>query len=381
MLFHSRTKNSGVVNCYLYNQLDYETAKKIKDLKMNKINVAVIGLGHAANDFHLPVLTQFDDVELFLCDSWPERLTESKEKWEIPEERCFNDIEKMMESVNINASYVLFPQYIWRGRPPTPHQEVVKSVLAYGKPVFVEKPLSMTYPDAKELADAAAEAGVNTTQVGYQRRFNPLLTEGLKLVRERGPLLNCSFGFFKGLKPYDPEVDVIPIPPYDHLTLDFIHCLDLMRWVPQSEMTDFFSTTGRVGVEPELTQFHAMGKFKNGCTSVFSSNMRAGARVLDFQLHGIGISVYITMAPGGSHYSSMKATILRDNDPENPKYIYDYELAPDGRSQGCVGFWQENRHFIDCVTSDVSTQCEFSDAAKTSELADIILNKIPEKTT
>jgi len=28
MLFHSRTKNPSVVNYYLYNQLDYETAKK-----------------------------------------------------------------------------------------------------------------------------------------------------------------------------------------------------------------------------------------------------------------------------------------------------------------------------------------------------------------
>jgi virulence factor len=347
---------------------------------MSKMKVAVIGLGHAANDFHLPVLTGFDDVEIYLCDAWPERLAEGKEKWRIPEEKCFDDIDKMMGAVSLNASYVLLPQYVWRGRPPSPHKEVVKSVLAYGKPVFVEKPLSMTYPDAKELADAAADAGVTTTQVGYQRRFNPLLTEGLKLVRERGPLLNCTFGFFKGEKPYNAEVDVIPIPPYDYLTLDFIHCLDLMRWAPQSDMTEFFSTTGRVGVAPELTQFHAMGKFENGCTSIFSSNMRAGARALDFQLHGIGISVYITMAPGGSHYSSMKATVFTDNDYENPKYIYDYELAPDNSALGCVGFWQENRHFIDCVKSDIRTSCDFSDAAKTSELADIILKKIPAKT-
>lgn len=342
---------------------------------MSRMKVAIVGLGHAANDFHLPCLTKFDDVEIYLCDTWPERLSEGRAKWQIPEERCFSDIDQIMQTVALNATYVLLPQYVWRGRPPSPHQDVVKSVLAYGKPVFVEKPLSMTYAHAQELADAALAAGVTTTQVGYQRRFHPLLTEGLKRVQERGPLLNCSFGFFKGEKAYDPEVDVIPIPPYDHLTLDFIHCLDLMRWVPQSEMTEFLSTTGRVGIEPELTQFHALGKFENGCTSIFSSNMRAGARVLDFQLHGIGISVYITMAPGASHYSSMKAAIFTDNDYENPKIIYDHELAPDCSSQACVGFWQENRHFINCVKSDIRTKADFADAAKTSELCEKVLGQ------
>ena len=279
---------------------------------MGDMKVGVIGLGQAANNFHLPVLTRFDDVEVYLCDTWPDRLAEAKEKWRIAEDRCFSDLDKMMEKVDPHAVYVLIPQYIWRGRTPSPHKEVVKSVLAYGKPLFVEKPLSLNYPDAKELADAAAEAGVVTTQVGYQRRFHPLLSEGLKRVRDKGPLLNCSFSFFKGHKEYNPEVDVIPMPPYDHLTLDFIHCLDLMRWVPQSEMLEFFSTTGNVGIEPETTQFHALAKFENGCTSMFSSNWRAGARVLDFQLHGVGISVYITMA-AGSHNSAMKATIYTDS--------------------------------------------------------------------
>jgi hypothetical protein len=54
-------------------------------------------------------------------------------------------------------------------------------------------------------------------------------------------------------------------------------------------VVEFFSTTGNVAVEPETTQFHVMAKFKNGCTDIFSSNWRAGARVLDFQLHGVGI--------------------------------------------------------------------------------------------
>jgi hypothetical protein len=81
------------------------------------------------------------------------------------------------------------------------------------------------------------------------------------------------------------------------------------------------------------------------------------------------------MAPGANDYSAMKATIYTDCDYENPKIIYDYKVAPDPSMQGCVGFWQENRHFVDCVRAGTLTRCSFADAAKTSELADRVLQK------
>ena len=340
---------------------------------MSMTKIAVVGLGHAANDFHLPVLLAFEDVEISLCDPWPQRLEDSRARWHLPSEVCFSSIEALMDTVDPDGVYVTVPQYTWRGREETPYLDVVKEVLSYGKPVFVEKPLAMNYPDAAMLVDAAKAAGVVTTQVGFQRRFHPLLREALDRIRQRGPLLNCSFGFAKGEKRYNPEVDVLPIPPYDHLTLDFIHCLDLMRWVPQGELVDFHSTVGRVEGEAELTQFHAMGKFDNGCTSIFTSNMRAGARVLDWQLHGINISVYITMYYQGYHESAMVATIFTDDNFAKPEVIHDYEYAANANMQACVGFWQEDRHFVECVQQGIATECSFADAAKTSELAQKVL--------
>lgn len=340
---------------------------------MKKLKIGVVGLGHAASDFHLPVLSQFDDVEIAICDSWKERLEDGQKRWKILPSRWFHSLDEMMDKYDPQVVYVLIPQYTWKGRPPTPHLTVVQEVLARGKPTFVEKPLAMNYPDARRLADCAFQNKVTTTHVGFQRRFHPLLRMGLQRVRERGPLLNCSFAFFKGEPPYS-EQDVIPIPPNDYLTLDFIHCLDLMRWVPQSELVDFHFTTGKLEGEP-TTQYHALGKFANGCTGLFTSNYRAGARVLEFQLHGIGISVYITMNPQGAHCSSMMAHIFTDNHFEKPEIVHDYEIAPNPSSQACVGFWQENRHFIDCVKKGTKTECDFSDAAKTSELCARILSK------
>ena len=340
---------------------------------MSKTKIAVVGVGGAARHFHLPCLTKFDDVEVTLCDAWPGPLKEGMRRWKIPAERAFVDLDEMMEKTDPDGVYVLFPQYSLKGRPPSPYMQIVPATIAYGKPIFVEKPLAMNYPDATLIADAAEKAGIVTTQVGFQRRFHPLLREALKRIRQRGPLLNCYFGFFKGAKA--SHADTVDMANYDELTGDFVHMLDLMRWVPESEMTDFFSTTGRIGGEPNLTQWHAVGRFKDGCTSFFMSNKRAGARVLEFKLHGIGISAYVTMNPDGEHISSMVATIFTDNDFDNPQVIYDYQLAPNRSSQACVGFWQENRHFVDCVQQGIETDCSFADAAKTNELCQRILNK------
>jgi predicted dehydrogenase len=318
------------------------------------------------------VLTEFDDVSVSICDPWQDRLEDTKSKWNIPADRCFTSLEKLIDKINPDGFYVLIPQYTLRGREESPYLEVVKSILSTSKPIFVEKPLAMNFKEAKELAEVAAKAGVITNQVGYQRRFHPLLREGLKRVYDRGSMLNCSFCFFKGEGPYKQE-NPIPIPPYSFLTVDFIHCLDLMRWVPKAEIVDFSSSINRVGNEPEISGFYAMGKFDNGCTSFFASNMRVGTRALDFQLHGVGISVYITMDPQGSHPSAMKATIFSDGDFKNFEIIYDYQSAGIDHESAYVGFWQEDRHFVDCVQQGIGTECDFFDAAKSCELADRVL--------
>ena len=341
---------------------------------MDKTKIAVVGVGKAARDFHLPCLTQFEDVEIILCDAWIGPLKEGMRKWKIPQDRAYKNLDEMIDKTDPDGAYVLFPQYTLKGRPPSPYMEVVQSVIARGKPIFVEKPLAMTYPNAKILADAAEKAGVVTTQVGYQRRFHPLLREALKRIRQRGPLLNCFFGFFKNAKAFPDTIDDAG-GKYDDLTGDFVHMLDLMRWVPQSDLVDFFSTMGRVEGEEPITQWHAMGTFENGCTGFFSSNKRAGARVLEFKLHGVGISAYVNMDSAGAHYSSMTATIFTDNNFEKPEVIHDYDIAPNDSSQACVGFWQENRHFVDCVQKGKETDCSFADAAKTNGLCERILKK------
>lgn len=348
---------------------------------MRKTKIAVVGLGHAANDFHLPVLTKFDDVEVILCEAWEDRRVESGKRWGIPSERWYADLSTMLREADPDGVYILLPQYTWRGRPPVPHTEYVLETLAAGKPVFVEKPLATTAEVARQLATAAHNNSVVTTQCGFQRRFNPLLRHCVERVRECGPLLNCSFHFFKGEGPQTADTGVIL--DNDWLTLDMIHCLDLMRSIPDGRMVEFTSSTGMAPGDLMPTAFHAMARFDSGTTSFFTSNVRAGGRVLRFELHGVGLSAFIETDPRGAHHDSMVASIVSNGAEEKlkePQIVCSADVAVNDSSQAHAGFWQEDRHFVDCVRAGCRTDCDFDDALQSSELCERILVQSLEST-
>lgn len=58
--------------------------------------------------------------------------------------------------------------------PTTTHYELAKQVIAAGKHLFIEKPITHTLEEARELVALAAKHGVKI-QVGHVERFNPAL--------------------------------------------------------------------------------------------------------------------------------------------------------------------------------------------------------------
>ena len=66
--------------------------------------------------------------------------------------------------------------------PPSTHFEFSKAVLAVGKPLLVEKPMTGTLAEAQQLCELAGES---TVMVGHSLRWNPVI----KKVRELWPRL------------------------------------------------------------------------------------------------------------------------------------------------------------------------------------------------
>lgn len=67
---------------------------------------------------------------------------------------------------------------------PTPlHFPMASQALRAGKPVFLEKPLTLDVAQSRALYEQAGEQGVYT-QVGYINRFNPVFEHLHKLIKE-----------------------------------------------------------------------------------------------------------------------------------------------------------------------------------------------------
>lgn len=67
--------------------------------------------------------------------------------------------------------------------PNTLHKEMALAAIAAGKHVYCEKPLAPNAPDAREMAIAAARAGIKT-QVGFNYLCNPVLSLAREMIEE-----------------------------------------------------------------------------------------------------------------------------------------------------------------------------------------------------
>jgi len=118
--------------------------------------ILLIGLGRWGVN-HLRVL-QSMPVELFVADSDPARLNSSG----VPQSHRTADAASLFPI--IDAAVVVTPAQT--------HFEICRDLLAAGKDVFVEKPITSESADAKELIELANSSGL-VLQVGHILRFDP----------------------------------------------------------------------------------------------------------------------------------------------------------------------------------------------------------------
>jgi myo-inositol 2-dehydrogenase/D-chiro-inositol 1-dehydrogenase len=99
--------------------------------------------------------------------------------------KAYTDYEQLLSS-GIDAVYVTTPN--------TLHTPIVLSALARGIHVFCEKPMAITFEDAKRIREAA-RASKGLYQIGHNRRFAPVYQfakEKIALNRSSPTRTGCS---------------------------------------------------------------------------------------------------------------------------------------------------------------------------------------------
>ena len=211
---------------------------------------------------------------------------------------------------------------------PTPlHLEVGLAALGAGKHVLIEKPIASSVEEAKQLLDAA-EANKVVLMVGHIERFNPVILEAIKHIR------NPRFITVERLGPYDPRMNHIGV------VLDLmIHDLDILLTLVGSPV-DSLEAVGAHLLSRHEDIANVRVRFKSGCiadltASRISINKSRKLRV--FQKDS-----YISLDYGNATLKIYKKKTpviksLKDVEILRPKFAKTEPLS------------NEHLHFLDCI--------------------------------
>lgn len=138
--------------------------------------------------------------------------------------------------------------------PTATHHAVARDFLRSGSHVLVEKPITATEAEARELIALAAGGG-RVLQVGHLERFNPVI------LAVAGELVNPRFIESNRLAPFKPRGTDVSV------VLDLmIHDIDLIQNVVHSPIASIDAVGAPVFTD-EIDIANARIRFENGCVA------------------------------------------------------------------------------------------------------------------
>ncbi len=334
--------------------------------KGSEVKVGVIGAGGIARSVHLPSLAEMPDVKVTaVSDLIAERSARLAQEFSIP--RAYLSLHEMLAQEKLDAVYVLVE--------PVNLFSVTWHALNAGLPVFMEKPPGLTSMQAWSLARKAAEKKVSL-QVGFNRRYIPVVRRAVEMVRERARINEVEGTFFKyGNAAFDRG-------GVSAFISDTIHAIDLIRWMAGGKAVAAAMVEAQYDDEVP-NAWNGIIRFDNGVTGVLKANYRTGGRVHRFEAHGAGISAYIDVGMGEeidcsaavlSHEGEVRYSLAAAGSAhESVQRLNGAELAGSSAFHRLYGYYQEDRVFIDSVRGKATASPDIADAALTMELAERLL--------
>ncbi|MFF4182332.1 bi-domain-containing oxidoreductase [Streptomyces sp. NPDC001691] len=143
------------------------------------VRLAFVGAGNYATSMLLPHLARREGVELSTVVTTT-ALSAANAQRKFGFAGATTDLDAVLGDKSIDAVFVVTRH--------SSHAELTRQALLAGKTVFVEKPLALTEDELAKVLAAVEESGNDRLQVGFNRRFAPLLREARKRFGPRtGP--------------------------------------------------------------------------------------------------------------------------------------------------------------------------------------------------
>jgi predicted dehydrogenase len=205
------------------------------------LKAGVLGAGHLGK-IHLKLLSQSEKYELVgFYDPVNENAIKVAEEFGY---QIFDSIEELIDAVDVVDIVT----------PTLNHYNCAKDAIKKGKHVFIEKPITKTITEAKELRDLVKQYNVRG-QVGHVERFNPAFTAVKNKIK------NPMFIEAHRLSEFNPRGTDVPV------VLDLmIHDIDIILSVVNSKVKNVHASGVTVISDtPDIA--NARLEFENGCVA------------------------------------------------------------------------------------------------------------------
>lgn len=317
------------------------------------VRVGVIGAGWFASRRHLPEFVAHPDVELVaLCRRSPEPLATMAAHFHVPQQ--YTDPAAMLAEADLDAVLICTPHDV--------HHQQAAAALAAGCHVLLEKPMTITTADAKDLVQRADAAGL-VLEVAYNPPFwkHSCAVRELVAAGELGELEAVDIrwsGNIRGVFGREELPDNLPgvVPPTmfrgdiarnggGHLIDGGSHQICEAIWVAGLEARDL---EARMDSTPDDIRFQVSLTYVNGAFASICSigDSRLAERRNQMTWYGSAATARVdALAP--------EITVLR---PGRPPQVIDRHTMPEPP--------QPVASFIDAVLGRAAPRCPGRDCVR-----------------
>lgn len=128
---------------------------------MKKINWGIIGCGNVTELKSGPAFNKVKNSSLIaVMRRNGDKAKDYAQRHQVP--KWYDDASKLIHDDDINAIYI--------ATPPSTHEEYTLAAIAAGKPVYVEKPMTVNFSSAVKMMNAAEEKRIKLVIAHYRRK-------------------------------------------------------------------------------------------------------------------------------------------------------------------------------------------------------------------
>ena len=256
---------------------------------MKETNVGVIGVGSMGYN-HVRIYSELENANLVAISDMVRGTLDKVSKE-------FNtvgyvDYDNILQIDDIELVNICVPTVF--------HHDVVMSAIEAGKNVLVEKPIASKLNEAKEMIDAAKDAGV-TLATGHVERFNPAVRVAKDLI-DSGEIGEIVTANSKRLGPYPPRIRDVGV------AIDLaIHDIDIFNYLFDSKANTVYANMSSKLKNCEFED-HAeiMTEYDSGVLSILETNWLTPYKKRQLNITGIDGIISVD-------YGNQSVTLYKEN--------------------------------------------------------------------